>query len=162
MDDPPAALSAGASLCYSIGRRDAMRRIDFGTAARVAACTALLATASGAVPLDQVERGRVAYLRYCASCHGVQGDGEGPVARALTTRPSDLRELHGRYGTPLDRERLRAAIDGRTPIVAHSEREMPVWGERFDLPPDDVSRERTIAERVAELHAYIESIQRNR
>jgi mono/diheme cytochrome c family protein len=119
----------------------------------------LLATAAVAAPLDSAERGRVTYLRYCASCHGVHGDGRGPVSRALTFRPSDLRELSRRYGTPLDRERLAAVIDGRTEVAAHGDRDMPVWGERFDLPPDDVSRERTITERIAELRAYLESIQ---
>jgi hypothetical protein len=92
----------------------------------------------------------------------VHGDGRGPVSRALTFRPADLRELFRRYGTPLDRERLEAVIDGRTEVAAHGDRDMPVWGERFDLPPDDVSRERTITERIAELRAYLESIQQDR
>jgi mono/diheme cytochrome c family protein len=139
-----------------------MRRLDLGTTSRIAACAMLLTTSAAAAPLDPVAGGRVSYLRYCASCHGAAGDGAGPVARALVTRPPDLRELHRRYGTPLDRERLRAAIDGRTDVAAHGEREMPVWGERFDLPPDDASRERTITERIAELRAYLESIQLNR
>jgi mono/diheme cytochrome c family protein len=125
----------------------------------LAAGVLLLATAAAAAPIDPMERGRVTYLRYCASCHGVHGDGRGPVSRALTFRPSDLRELIRRYGTPLDRERLTAVIDGRTEVDAHGERDMPVWGERFDLPPDDVSRERTITQRIAELCAYLESMQ---
>ena len=120
----------------------------------------LLTAAASAAPLDSAERGRVTYLRYCASCHGVHGDGRGPVARALTFRPADLRELSRRYGSPLDPERLAAVIDGRTEVEAHGERDMPVWGERFDLPPDDVSRERAITQHIAELRAYLETIQR--
>jgi hypothetical protein len=35
-----------------------------------------------------------------------------------------------------------------------------VWGERFDaLPPDDLSRKLTIEERLAELLAYLETLQ---
>src|SRR5271167_1197559 len=50
---------------------------------------------------DDVARGRVLYLRNCASCHGVKGDGRGPVAPALKAPPSDLRLLSLRYGNPL-------------------------------------------------------------
>jgi|SoiMethySBSTD1v2_1073268.scaffolds.fasta_scaffold588712_2 mono/diheme cytochrome c family protein len=123
----------------------------------------LIATSTRAAPLEPAERGRREYIRYCASCHGVNGDGMGPVAPALLSRPSDLRRLSGRYGTPLDAGRLGAVIDGRNTIVAHGDREMPVWGERFEaLPPDEDSRERTIAERLAALLAYLQSIQRDR
>jgi mono/diheme cytochrome c family protein len=125
--------------------------------------TLLIATPTHAAPLELAERGRREYVRYCASCHGVNGEGAGPVAPALITRPPDLRRLLRRYGTPLDRERLAAAIDGRTSVVAHGEREMPVWGERFDaLPPDEDSRERTIAERLSALLAYLQTIQLDR
>jgi len=128
----------------------------------MAAGLLLVAAATSAAPLDLAVTGRTTFVRYCASCHGVGGDGTGPAAPALITRPPDLRRLHGRYGTPLDRERIGSVIDGRTPIAAHGSREMPVWGERFDLPPDDESRERTITERVSELIAYLASIQRDR
>jgi mono/diheme cytochrome c family protein len=134
-------------------------REPLGSTRRLAAGMLLLATAAAAAPLDSAEHGRVTYLRYCASCHGVHGDGRGPVSRALTFRPTDLRELYRRYGEPLDRERLEAVVDGRNEVAAHGERDMPVWGERFDLPPDDVSREQTITERIAELRAYLETIQ---
>jgi mono/diheme cytochrome c family protein len=123
----------------------------------------LIATSAQGAPLDLPSQGRREYVRYCASCHGVNGEGNGPVARALVTHPPDLRRLSARYGTPLERERLEALIDGRTTITAHGDREMPVWGERFDgLPPDADSRERTIAERISALLAYLQSIQRDR
>ena len=128
----------------------------------VATGLVLIATSVCAAPVELAERGRTDFVRYCASCHGVNGDGTGPVAAALITRPPDMRQLFRRYGTPLDRGRVGAMIDGRTSVVAHGEREMPVWGQRFDLPPDDVSRERTIADRLAELLAYLQSIQHDR
>jgi hypothetical protein len=131
--------------------------------AMAAAGMLLIATSTRAAPLELAERGRRDYVRYCASCHGVNGDGTGPVAPALVTHPPDLQRLFRRYGTPLDRDRIGAFVDGRTSVGAHGSREMPVWGERFDaLPPDDDSRERTIAERLAGLLAYLQSIQRDR
>src|SRR5262245_22524705 len=33
-----------------------------------------------------IERGRDRFDRMCAACHGVRGDGDSPVARAMTLR----------------------------------------------------------------------------
>ena len=37
--------------------------------------------------------GRNEFLRSCASCHGVSGKGDGPVAKSLSPPPSDLTRL---------------------------------------------------------------------
>lgn len=66
--------------------------------------------------------GGTLYRRYCASCHGIDGAGDGPVAVTLSTRPTDLRRLDA------DVAALMQAIDGRRSIRAHGEAEMPVWG----------------------------------
>ncbi len=82
--------------------------------------------------------GRVLYLTHCASCHGVEGRGDGAVAEALRDPPTDLTQLWESYGTPLDRERLGQYIDGRRLLDAHGRGEMPIWGDEFfeDLSPD--------------------------
>jgi cytochrome c oxidase cbb3-type subunit 2 len=36
-------------------------------------------------------RGKAAFEAHCAVCHGVSGDGQGPEAHRLFTRPADLR-----------------------------------------------------------------------
>jgi len=110
---------------------------------------------------EEAARGRTDYLRYCASCHGTTGDGRGPVASVLRRPPADLRRLGERYGTPLPSDRIVAFIDGRERVAAHGERDMPVWGERFDSieingrTPDEAVRERLTA-----LLAYLRTIQR--
>jgi len=38
----------------------------------------------------QVERGRAVYARRCAGCHGVKGDGNGPMATFLDPRPRNF------------------------------------------------------------------------
>lgn len=43
------------------------------------------------IPPASLERGRRAYLLYCVSCHGVDGDGRGPAAVGLVPAPRDLR-----------------------------------------------------------------------
>ena len=41
--------------------------------------------------------GRVSFRLYCASCHGEDGEGNGPVAKFLTIEPADLTRIEQRY-----------------------------------------------------------------
>jgi mono/diheme cytochrome c family protein len=99
--------------------------------------------------------GAVLYERYCASCHGPGGRGDGPVAAALTTPPTDLRRLD--YGVP----EIMQQIDGRAVIRAHGTSAMPVWGQVFEesLLDDPHTRRtallqgRMIADHVASLRS---------
>lgn len=73
----------------------------------------LLAGTTAIAADDDMAQGRALYLRYCASCHGIKGDGYGPVAPALKTAPADLRLLSHRYGNPLPEDEIARFIDGR-------------------------------------------------
>jgi len=53
--------------------------------------TALLAIAAGPVGSDESGRMWGLYRKYCASCHGISGDGAGPSAAALSPYPRDFR-----------------------------------------------------------------------
>jgi len=124
----------------------------------------LILVAVGAVgthaSADQAMEGRTYFMRYCASCHGIEADGHGFVAKALTHPPSNLRHLGDRYGTPLPADRIARFIDGRETVTAHGERDMPVWGERFDdIKADGVTREKVMHERLAAIVAYLILIQ---
>lgn len=78
------------------------------------------------------DQGRRLYLRYCASCHGQDGAGSGPVVPYLKIQPPDLtslkRENHGVY--PL--RKVITAIDGSRVVRGHGDADMPVWGEVFE------------------------------
>ena len=101
-------------------------------------------------------RGKRLYLSYCASCHGMRGEGDGPVARALTTPPANLRLLSERFGNPLPEEKIARFIDGRSEIRAHGPRDMPVWGRYFYSRTDD---ERAVHALISDLVAYLQSLQ---
>lgn len=77
------------------------------------------------------ETGRDLFVRYCASCHGAEGTGDGPVASSLATPPADLTTLARRAGGRFDENAVMSTIDGRREIAAHGQREMPVWGTVF-------------------------------
>jgi mono/diheme cytochrome c family protein len=45
---------------------------------------------------DSIERGKALYRKCCASCHGKNGQGDGPLATKLKPKPADLvhRAIH--------------------------------------------------------------------
>ncbi|MEP7306331.1 MAG: c-type cytochrome [Acidobacteriota bacterium] len=60
-----------------------------------------------------VEDGRDTYRFYCASCHGPDGKGDGPIASALQTRPADLTRLAGRNAGTFPGPRVKTFRDER-------------------------------------------------
>lgn len=71
------------------------------------------------------------YTRFCASCHGAQGRGDGPVAPTLKVEVPDLTRLVRQPGDPFPLEQVRRIVDGREVRAAHGARRMPVWGYEF-------------------------------
>jgi mono/diheme cytochrome c family protein len=76
--------------------------------------------------------GRESFIIYCASCHGVSGRGDGPVAPALASPPPDLTAIAARANGVFDGAEVATFVDGRKRIAAHGTSDMPVWGRRFD------------------------------
>ena len=81
--------------------------------------------------------GRELYVRYCASCHGMGGRGDGPASKAFRRRPSDLTRVRERYGGQYPVRKVMAAIDGRYPVRAHGDSAMPVWGIVFEQEKEE-------------------------
>ena len=106
------------------------------------------------------EIGAPIFQRYCASCHGVGGRGDGPSAVALRTPPADLTAIAKRRGGTFPAGEIARFIDGRFELPAHGSREMPIWGERFgaDVPESDLA-ESIARGNVASLVEYLKSIQ---
>ena len=80
---------------------------------------------------DRFERGRKLYVQYCASCHGMDAKGGGPVASELKTAPSNLTTIAQRHGGKFDSIHVQLNIDGEKEVPAHGSRDMPVWGAYF-------------------------------
>jgi mono/diheme cytochrome c family protein len=119
---------------------------------------------TAAAPAGEGGPGRILYVTYCQSCHGLAGRGDGPAAASLRAPPPDLTRLWKRYGTPLDHERLVEYIDGRQLIAAHGPREMPVWGSEFfeDAPPMTPNLEGVKRHLIEVLAVYLETLQTER
>jgi hypothetical protein len=116
---------------------------------------------SGAVMAESL--GKADYDRYCASCHGPDGTGHGPMRAVLTLPPTDLSALSATNGGAFPLERVVKRIDGRDPLVAHGS-PMPVYGTFFDygkgvtleLPSGEMI---VTTQPVADLVAYINGLQ---
>lgn len=95
---------------------------------------------------------------YCASCHGRDGRGGGPVTPALKLAVPDLTMMAAREAGVFPRARVTAIVTGtQAPaIAAHGSRDMPVWGPVFRALDADTARN---AVRIQNLVAYVESIQ---
>jgi hypothetical protein len=98
-------------------------------------------------------------MQHCASCHGADAKGHGPVASTLKTAPSDLTNIPTEKGK-FPSIRISLVIQGEVgqmEIAAHGTREMPVWGAVFRAirPDKGVARLDVYA-----LTKYIESLQK--
>ena len=99
---------------------------------------------------------------YCATCHGIDGKGQGPVAEYMTLPPRDLTQLARRAGGKFPADLMARVIDGRAEVKAHGSRDMPVWGDYFGAEKPKASRTVKEAEaqaRIGALLTYLESIQ---
>jgi mono/diheme cytochrome c family protein len=141
----------------------ANRKLRRGVA--FAALAAALLVTRAAVAFDAFTladySGEELFGRFCASCHGEQAHGDGPVARSLNTVVPDLTRISARYGE-FPSMLIRDTIDGRgVDIRAHGTRAMPVWGYEFWVEEGgDVVAQNTVRDAINRLVEYLRSLQR--
>jgi mono/diheme cytochrome c family protein len=105
--------------------------------------------------------GEETFTRFCASCHGSSGQGDGPVAAGIPITVPNLTTLRKRQGDHFPEETLRKIIDGRNIVVYHGTRYMPVWGYEFWIEEGaDEEAEKKVTIIIRNLISYIESIQK--
>ncbi len=108
-------------------------------------------------PVASVAVGRQVFMTYCATCHGAEGRGGGPVASQLRKDVPDLTQFAVRNGGMFPSVRVREIIDGRG-VASHGTRDMPVWGDTFRSAPGRPD-ERGVAARISAVTMFLESIQ---
>jgi len=75
--------------------------------------------------------GKEMYKQYCASCHGLDGKGDGPAAPALKVPTTNLTTLAMKNGGRFPAAHVAAVIQGDGETPAHGSKDMPVWGPIF-------------------------------
>lgn len=149
------------------------------TLCRQRLCTAAIAfavfmvtTTSASLRTEAYAQGAVAgageFQAWCSRCHGVDGKGNGPIAKELETPPPDLTRLSAKNGGIFPVQQVQDSIDGRRMDAGHGTRQMPVWGNWFAfdvtagglLKTDRAKTQEEIQARVGRIAAYLKSIQR--
>ena len=101
--------------------------------------------------------GKQMYASYCAPCHGVDGRGQGPVASALKTPPTDLtllsRNNHGKFPDT----HIVSVLQNGTATPSHGSAEMPVWGPILGKMNQTNPQDRML--RISNLSRYLETLQ---
>lgn len=121
-----------------------------------AACVTTPRPQSRALPT-----GQDVFRRYCASCHGEDARGNGPVAPLLQVPVPDLTRIAARRGGQFSGDEIFRIIDGQAPLEAHGPRHMPVWGyEFFGGDADDEMAHAQATTRVDQLVSWLRGIQR--
>ena len=101
--------------------------------------------------------GQDLFAFYCATCHGRDARGNGPVAAVLKIPPPDLTTLARRRDGTFPRQQVEMFVTSGGPALpAHGSSDMPVWGPVFrGLDSSD-----TLATvRIANIVDYLSSIQ---
>jgi mono/diheme cytochrome c family protein len=99
--------------------------------------TTVVVTAAFAIVLGRqvvaevLDPGKAEYHSSCASCHGIDGKGNGPVSSQLKLPPPDLTVLAKKNNGVFPFTSVYEIIDGRKAVIAHGTRDMPIWGDRY-------------------------------
>lgn len=109
----------------------------------------------------EADQGREMYLKYCSSCHGKDGRGNGVVSSYLKIKIPDLTLLRKNNKGVYPLARVMTAIDGSRKVRGHGDGEMPVWGEVFQK---ELEGERykglTELHKVKAIAEYLSTLQR--
>ncbi|MCR9156751.1 MAG: cytochrome c [Rhodobacteraceae bacterium] len=123
----------------------------------------LLALTAAPLAAQDVDHGRALFQTHCATCHGADAKGQGPLAGALVLQPVDLTTLASRHGGVFPLERVLKRIDGTDPLVSHGS-PMPVYGPYFEGVANTAMKLPSgqpvlVSEPIADLVGYLQSVQ---
>jgi mono/diheme cytochrome c family protein len=103
-------------------------------------------------------KGETTYVRYCVSCHGKTGKGDGPLAGDLRVAVPDLTTLASRSGGTFPFDRVVRIIGSGEAVRGHGTEDMPAWGDAFKKTKG--IEEKTVEAAVRNLAHYLLSVQR--
>jgi hypothetical protein len=115
-----------------------------------------------AAPAQDAGTGEELFTRYCATRHGMDAKGTGPMSSVLIIQPTDLTQLAAENGGVFPSAWVIGRIDGRDPLVSHGS-PMPVFGQLFEGRGETIRGEDGVlimtSQPVIDLVAYLEGMQ---
>ena len=106
-----------------------------------------------------VATGELAYARYCVSCHGKTGRGDGPLAADLRIPVPDLTTLASRSGGTYPHDRVVRIIASGDTVRGHGTEDMPAWGDAFKKTKGTEAK--TVEDAIRNLAEHLRSLQRS-
>jgi hypothetical protein len=116
------------------------------------------AVLTGCTQAPAEKTGAQLYATHCAACHGMGGEGDGPVAVAMRVRVANLRNLKLRNDDVFPADVVTEYLDGRHVPVSHGDAQQPVWGDVFQAREGQSTAD-TVRQRIAATVAFIEELQ---
>lgn len=124
---------------------------------------ALTAMFTGPLTAQDAAQGQELYAAYCATCHGADATGTGPMAELIAIETPDLTGLSARNGGVFPAVMVASQIDGRDLMLAHGG-QMPLFGRFFEgdeavALATPSGQPMMTSQPIADLLAWLESIQ---
>jgi mono/diheme cytochrome c family protein len=123
-----------------------------------------LAVPVAALAQGKVDFGKREFDTNCASCHGVSGKGNGPMAELLKKSAADLTTLQKRNGGVFPMARAYEIIEGGG-VAEHGTRDMPIWGREYSIKAAEYymdapyNQEAVVRGRILALMEYVSRLQ---
>ena len=99
--------------------------------------------------------GREMYVTYCAPCHGMTGEDNGPAAPAFKHAPANLTILAKTHGGKYPWNAVKTTLTYRKNVPAHGDAKMPIWRDLFHSFDDSSVSDL----RINNLTDYIKTLQ---
>jgi mono/diheme cytochrome c family protein len=110
-----------------------------------------------ALPSNYIPSGAAMFRQYCATCHGADAMGDGPLAISLKTPPANLTTLAKRHGGKFPTSYVTDIIRFGPGSSGHGSSDMPAWGPIFRY--FNKNDERAVQQRIKNLCDYLASVQ---
>ena len=112
--------------------------------------------------LEADSTGKALFVDNCISCHGITGQGDGPIAKQLETTPADLTKISARRDGVWPMLEMMSIIDGYSRNTVPRE-DMPVFESFLDnemVEFDTGNGEVVLApSKLIEIVEYLETLQ---